>query len=127
MSRPIPTCLAEAKKGLRGIPSRRCALRSCRRFGHPRRWADYFNAGWCCSRSCASRRLYARRRAELSAGTSARNRRLARQKVEAAVGRKYGELSVRDIELFNLGVRVGWNHGYRKGLDTSAQKKDAAA
>lgn len=106
------------------IPDRRCA--HCPTIRRPRRWADYHNPNWCCSNACARAHCYPRVRAKLSAGTSIRNRRQARERVEAAVGRKYGELSIREIELFNRGVKVGYSRGYAKGYNARTRSKESA-
>lgn len=108
----------------RQIPDKKCA--HCPTVGRPRRWADYHNRDWCCSISCAAAHNYPRQRAVLSAGTKARNRRVARQHVEANVGRKYGELSVREIELFNRGAKVGYSRGYARGYKARPREKESA-
>lgn len=107
------------------IPEKQCA--HCPTVKRPRRWVDYHNPDWCCSTACARAHAYPRMRARLSAGTTARNRRLARERVEAAVGRQYGELSVREIELFNRGVKVGFNRGYLKGYKARTRGKESTA
>lgn len=50
-------------------------------------------------------------------GTKRRQSSRRRQAVEAMVGKRYGELSVREIELFNLGMRVGYDRGYAKAYN----------
>lgn len=108
-----------------GIPEKKCA--HCPTIGRPRRWADFHNSNWCCSNACARAHCYPQLRAKLSAGTSARNRRQARQRVEAAVGRKYGELSVREIELFNRGAKAGYSRGYAKGYQARPRGNESAS
>lgn len=107
----------------RRIPEKACAEPTCGRVKRPRYWKDYFSTTWCCSRSCASKRLYRLRMGKvLRAATSKRNKRQHRERIAALVGRTYGELSVRDIELFNLGVKVGYNRGYAKGYDSKRRQ-----
>jgi predicted nucleic acid-binding Zn ribbon protein len=55
----------------------------------------------------------------------AKKRAIARATVERMVARSYGELSVREVQLFNLGVRVGYKRGYHKGYHQT--RKAAAA
>ena len=103
-------------RGLRRfVPKRRCAW--CRKKRKPRSWADYNNPTWCCSRSCASLRLYHRcgDREKLIDGTKAANRRRRRATAETLVNKLFGELSVREIGIFNVAMKVGYSRGYAKG------------
>lgn len=107
----------------REIPNKRCA--DCRRMRRPRRWVDFYRPTWCCSQRCSNRRLYRAGHGDvLIAGTKARHRREKRARVEAAVHRKFGELSVREIDLFNLGHKVGYARGYARAWK---QQRKAAA
>lgn len=42
------------------------------------------------------------------------------------MGRKYGELSIREIELFNRGAKVGYSRGYAKGYNARSSSKESA-
>jgi len=68
-----------------------------------------------CSRKCGRRlawRTMKARGVKMNEAAMAAIKLKARRHVEAIVGKKYKELSVREIELFNLGARVGYQRGY---------------
>lgn len=95
----------------RKIPDRPCA--ECRKLKRPRTWRAFHNPTWCCSRRCTAQRVYkAGQGAKMRVGTIRRAIREKRQRVEQAVGAQYGPLSRREIELFNLGRKHGYDEGY---------------
>lgn len=101
----------------REIPRRRCW--ACKRMRQPKRWADFHRPGWCCDRQCASRRVMALMQADgraqrMNAARKARQVADHKARVQQAVGRQFGELSVREVALFNVAVRIGYDRGYGK-------------
>lgn len=98
-----------------------CEWPSCQQQFKKRKRAHRF-----CSRVCANRylrehlaahRVEAQLAANLAAIAAGRNR------TERAVRREYGELSVREIELFNLAVRVGYKRGYQRARYVYSQRQ----
>lgn len=110
------------------IPKRRCA--ECKRLRKPRTWKTYARPGWCCCRICASRRSYRRCQGiVMSAATKVRRAKELRARVEAAITTLFGELSVREIAIFNRGHKIGYTHGYNRAyrLTRRSYRKKAAA
>lgn len=100
---------------IRGARARRCcARRGCRVRFAPRRLNHRHCSKRCGALAVAQRQAATGHRPRLKAALAARAK-VSRKRVEAEVGRKYGELSVREIELFNWGRRVGYDQGYNRG------------
>jgi hypothetical protein len=110
----------------RQVPDKKCA--ECPTVKRPKGWAQHRNPEWCCSRSCASRRTFRLKSGPLmSAARKTLEHAQSRARVERAVRKKYGELSVREIELFNMGMKVGYDRGYSKAYKRWRTNAEAAA
>jgi hypothetical protein len=110
------------------LADRRCAWGKCGKVFRPKCATRV-----CCSLSCAGHYNHARHPDVLARGkvTAIANGTMRmRRRVEALVWQQFKDLSDREIALFDLGLRVGWQRGYNRrasGERRQYRKKKAAA
>lgn len=103
-------------------------LRVCEVCGHDYtpRWVEQHTCGGRCARVYGGRKNRGRMPAAFAA--SAQQRRETRKReVEALCQRRWPELSVREIEIFNFAHLVGYKLGYNRGLCHQRRQKASAA
>lgn len=93
------------------FPKRQCPI--CGKGFSPRLKAQRA-CGPICSRTLAGRTL-AKRYPFGSAKAVAALKLASQRRVEAVCHKRWPELSVREIEIFNFAMRHGFNRGYSKG------------
>lgn len=102
---------------------RRCPI--CRLKFDPKRAAQRA-CGFACSRKLAGYTWGMKQPAPFAA--ELRKRKLARKiAIEQACQRQWPELSVREIEIFNYAVKLGYQRGYQKALAHKKRTRQVAA
>lgn len=93
---------------------RQCALPDCRAWFRP-----FHRDQEHCSKRCGAIAVMRRQMAEGEVtprlkGALAVRQLLARRRAEADIGEAFGDLSDREIQLFNRGVQIGYRRGYQR-------------
>lgn len=110
----------------RQIPDKACA--ECGKAFRPHSWKQFRNPESCHNKRCASKRAYRQGRCSKLAQASARASSLRRRRrVEKTTRKQYGELSAREIELFNLGMKIGYDRGYGIAYNRQRRQEGTAA
>lgn len=84
----------------------------------------------CCTRVCAAKLYSAMHPSKMGRCGAAAVARRARARAERTTKREFGELSEREITLFNRAMRIGYDRGYNRGyklrLAAAAAQREAA-
>lgn len=91
------------------------------------KWEEQRTCGGPCARRLAGRQLRGRGVPVGFARAIARRKAARKAEVERECQKRWPELSVREIEIFNYAVKLGYNRGYAKGFHSQRRKRKDAA
>lgn len=112
----------------RQIPDKACI--ECGKVFRPHSWKQFRRPHACCTQRCRSRRGARLRPQQLQAATAASVRVMhqrARVRVEADICAQYGDLSDREMALFNLAEKIGYRRGYGTAYKRRQREEGTAA
>lgn len=105
------------------VRARQCVI--CREAYTPR-YVEQQTCGGRCSRIFGGQHNRGRFPAGFAVAAS-RRREAKDRAIQATCQERWGDLSAREIEIFEFAVRTGYDRGYNKGLQSQRRQKATAA